>query len=314
MARTDPLPLPPVAPIDLELLAALPSVPLRARYLVDCFLAGRHRSPFKGSSPEFAEYGAYQAGDEIRRIDWRLYGRSDRLVVKQFEDESPLRICLALDLSASLRYRSRPELLTKFDFARTILAAVALLARRQQDTVGLAFIGDTAVATDASLFDFVRPGSSAAHHAALFKRLDAPPEARTSSIAGALERIASLMPRGSQIVLASDFYADLTGLDAALHRLGSQKIELVALQVLDPMELDFSADVTGRFVDLESDESLALNSGACRAGYLERFGRFRRELTKVFRSHEVELSLLRTDANPLTALASCLAARARLVP
>lgn len=302
----------PVAPIDLELVAALPSLPLRARYLVENFLTGRHRSPIKGTAPEFAEYRTYQANDDLRRIDWRLYGRSDRLCVKQFEDETQLRVCLALDVSASLRYASRPGLLTKLDCARTLLAAVALLARRQHDAVGLALLGDTATPADAGVIEFLRPASSPAHHHNLFGRLESPPLARTGSLAAALRRIALLMPRGGIIVLASDFYADLGELSDALRLFRAQRLELIGLQVLDPMEIDFATDDAGRFVDLEDGSYLPLNTAAARAGYLKRFAAFREELTEVFRGHGAELVLQRTDANPLAVLSAYLAGRARL--
>lgn len=303
---------PPVAPIDLDLVVSLPSLPLRARYLVESFLTGRHRSPIKGTSPEFAEYRTYQVGDELRRIDWRLYGRSDRLGVKQFEDENQLRACLALDVSASLRYASRPGLLTKFDLARTGLAAIALLARRQHDAVGLALLGETASPLDAGVIDFLRPSASLAHQHTVFARLESPPTARHLELGRALPRIAALLPRGGLVVVASDFYGDLAPLQAALRLFRSQRLELLAVQVLDPMETDFATDTAGRFVDLETGAYLPLNSAAARAGYLQRFGKFQHDLRETFREHGADLVSLRTDGNPLPALAAYLARRARL--
>jgi uncharacterized protein (DUF58 family) len=302
----------PPAPIDLDLIVSLPSLPLRARYLVESFLTGRHRSPIKGTAPEFAEYRAYQHGDELRRLDWRLYGRSDRLCVKQFEDENQLRTCLALDVSASLRFTSRPSLMTKFDLGRTVLAAIALLARRQHDAVGLALLGETESPLDAGVIDFLRPSASIAHHHTVFARLETPPAARRLALGEALPRIAALLPRGGMVVLASDFYCDLREVRSAMRLFRSQRLELIGVQVLDPMELDFSGDTTGRFVDLESGEYLPLNAAASRNGYLKRFGAFQRELFEVFREHGADLVTLRTDGNPLPALAAYLARRARL--
>lgn len=300
------------APIDIEMMASLPSLPLRARYLVESFLTGRHRSPIKGTAPEFAEYRTYQVGDELRRIDWRLYGRSDRLCVKQFEDENQLRACLALDLSASLRYGSRAGLLTKLDAARTLLAAIALLARRQNDAVGLALLGDTASKADAGLIDFLRPGASHAHHHTLFSRLETPPRARSVPLGPALRRVASLLPGGGLVVVASDFYAEAAELESTLRLFRSQRLELIGLQVLDPMEIELCDDDAGRFVDLEDGSFLPLNTAAARKGYVERFAAFRSQLTEMFRDNGAELVLMRTDANPLPALAAYLARRSRL--
>ena len=302
-----------VAPLDLDLAAALPSLPLRARYLVESFLTGRHRSPIKGTAPEFAEYRAYQIGDELRRLDWRLYGRSDRLCVKQFEDENQLRVCLALDGSASLRYASRPQLMTKLDLARTLLAAIALLARRQHDAVGLAVLGETASDLDAGVVDFLRPSTSIAHHHTVLARLESPPSARTVALGPALARVSRLFPRGGVVVVASDFYDDPTEIRAALQRFRAQRIDLIAVQVLDPMELELADDLTGRFVDLETGEYLPLDTAAARAGYLERFGAHQRELLEAFREHGADLVTVRSDANPLLALAAYLARRARFV-
>jgi uncharacterized protein (DUF58 family) len=302
----------PVAPIDLDLVASLPSLPLRARYLVESFLTGRHRSPIKGTSPEFAEYSTYQPGDELRRIDWRLYGRSDRLCVKKFEDENQLRACLALDVSASLRYASRPGLMTKLDLARTVLAAIALLARRQHDAVGLALLGETESNADAGVIDFLQPSASIAHHHAIVSRLESPPRARALALGQALPRLAALLPRGGLVVLVSDFYSDLRPLKEALRLFRSQRLELMAVQVLDPMELEFGADTAGRFVDLEHGTYLPINTAAARAGYLKRFHAFQSELQEIFREHGADLIPLRTDGNPLPALAAYLARRARL--
>jgi uncharacterized protein (DUF58 family) len=303
---------PAFAPIDLDLVTALPSLPLRARYLVESFLTGRHRSPIKGTAPEFAEYRTYQVGDELRRIDWRLYGRSDRLCVKQFEDENQLRACLALDVSASLRYASRPGLLTKFDLARTVLAAMALLARRQHDAVGLALLGDNDSPADAGVLDFLRPSASIAHQHTVFSRLENPSTARTLALGKALPRIAALLPRGGLVVIATDFYCELAGLQAALRLFRSQRLELIGVQVLDPMEVEFSSDSAGRYVDLESGVYLPINTAAAREGYLKRFGAFQRDLLELFREHGADLITLRTDGNPLPALAAYLARRARL--
>jgi len=290
-------------PLDLGVLAGLPSLPLRARYLVDSHMLGRHRSPLRGAALEFAEYRAYQSGDELRRVDWRLYGRSDRLFVKRFEEENQLRVSLVCDLSASLGYSSRPPaLLTKSDFARTVLSAIALIARRQHDAVGLALVGDTATPDEHGLADYLPPRASPAHHHAVFARLDSPAAARTARLPEALTRLADLLPRSSVLVIASDFYCDLRALAEALRHLRARRVDVIGMQVLDPMEIDFADDTAGLFIDLENGGRLALDAPSARAGYLRRFAAFRQSLEDMFLLHEADLVLQRTDANPLTAL------------
>jgi len=299
----------PPKPLDLGVLASLPSLPLRARYLVDSHMLGRHRSPLRGAALEFAEYRAYQSGDELRRIDWRLFGRSDRIFVKRFEEENQLRVGLVLDLSASLGYASRPSLLTKTDFARTLLGAIALLARRQHDAIGLALVGDTTALPDFGLADYLPPRSTPAHHHAVFARLDTPPEARTARLPEALNRLADLLPRGSVLVIASDFYCELPELEEALRHLRARHVDCIGLQVLDPMELEFADETLGLFIDLENGQRLVLDAPSVRAGYLGRFNAFRKALEEMFLNHEADLVLQRTDETPLNALGAYLAHR-----
>ncbi len=296
-------------PIDLGLLAMLPSLPMRARYLVDTHTAGQHRSPLRGAALEFAEYRAYQPGDELRRIDWRLFGRSDRMFVKRFEEENQLRVCLVLDQSASLGYSSRPGLLAKTDFARTLLGAVALIARRQHDAIGLALVGDTGVAGDFGLADYMPPRSSSAHHQAVFSRLESPPVKRTARLTEALARLADILPRSCVLVVASDFYCDLPQLGEVLRYLRARRMDCIGFQVLDPMELEFADEAMGLFVDLEDGQRIMLDAPSVRAGYLQRFGEFQRTLGEMFLTHEADLVMQRTDGSPVAALGAYLARR-----
>ena len=297
-------PMTTLAPLDLRLLADLPSLTLQARYLVDGFLSGRHRSPQKGSSVEFAEYRNYQYGDDLRRVDWRLFGRTDRLCIKQYEEETQLRVFSVYDASASMNYRSREEILRKAEFARLVLAATGLLAQRQGDAVGLGVAG-------AELRDFLRARASASHWRAFVGRLEAAAIGGQTALAWSLEDLAEVIPPRSLVIVASDFYEDTAPLQAALRRLRYDHHDLIGLHVLDPMEIDFDLDQTGTFADLETGARLKLDAPAARWGYLERFGRFRAELEDTFHAAGGELVTLRTDQPPFEALASYLAQRER---
>ncbi len=303
-AASRPAPMTTLAPLDLRLLADLPSLTLQARYLVDGFLSGRHRSPQKGSSVEFAEYRNYQYGDDLRRVDWRLYGRTDRLCVKQYEEETQLRVFAVYDASASMNYRSRPETLRKAEFARLVLAAAGLLAQRQGDACGLGVAGT-------ELRDFLRARASASHWRSFVGRLEAAAIGGPTALAHSLEDLAEVIPARSLVIVASDFYEDTAPLQAALQRLRYDRHDLIGLHVLDPMETDFDLDQTGTFADLESGARLKLDAPAARRGYLERFGRFRAELEDTFHAAGGELVTLRTDRPPFEALARYLAQRER---
>jgi len=293
----------PVPPLDLALLHDLPSLELRARYVMDGFLAGLHRSPRKGFSVEFAEYRTYQLGDDLRRVDWRLFGRTDRLHVKQYEQETQLRVFLVLDVSASMAYSSRPQSwLRKIDFARTLLAALGLLALRQSDAFGLAIIG-------ADLEDYLKPKASQAHWRTALGRMDAMWSGGPTGLAKGLTTLAELLPRRSLVVIASDFYEDNAALKAALRRLRFDRQEVIAFQTLDPVEIDLNEDWNGTFIDSETGQKLKLDAFAVRRGYLDRFQAFLDKTQSAFLDHAGDYSLLRTDTSPTAALGNYLGRR-----
>lgn len=286
----------------MQLLAELPNLELRAKYMVEGFLSGQHRSPQKGSSVEFAEYRNYQLGDDLRRADWRLYGRTDRLHIKQFEEETQLRVFVALDASASMDFRSPSATMTKVEFARLVLAGLGLAAHRQRDAFGLAVAGT-------EIADFLAARSSAAHWRRFIGRLEAVAPRHGTALGVTLESLAELIPPRSLVVIASDFYEDLDVLGPALRRLRYDHHDLIGLHVLDPQEIDFDIEDSGTFVDAESGAKLKLDPMAVRANYLERFRAFCKELDQQF--HEVggELVQLRTDGSPIAALTRYLAHR-----
>ncbi|HEY5894853.1 MAG TPA: DUF58 domain-containing protein [Chthoniobacterales bacterium] len=297
----------PILPIDLALLASLPSLPLRAKYLVEGYLSGKHRSPLKGHSVEFVEYRGYQPGDELRHVDWRLYGRADRLHVKQFEEETRLRVFLLADTSGSMSYKSRPELLTKLDYARTLLAAVGMLAQRQRDAIGIALLGR-------ELSGFQKPGSSLAHWRSILATLDTPDVGGVTRVSSCLETVAELLPRRSLLVVTSDLYEEIPALESALQRLRYDGHEVLALQVLDPMEVEFGDDeAAGTFLDLEDGRSLILSAAEVRRSYLENFRAHQAALRDLFAGMNFDLATLRTDSNPLAAISTYLARREHLL-
>jgi uncharacterized protein (DUF58 family) len=288
--------------LDMRLLADLPGLELRAAYVVDGTLSGRHRSPQKGSSVEFAEYRDYQFGDDLRRVDWRLYARTDRLHVKQFEEETQMRVFLVLDTSASMDYQSRPEVLTKIEFARIALAAIGLIAQRQRDAFGLAVAGT-------ELADFLPARASAAHWRKLVGKLDGVASTGQATLAVTLNSLAELIPARSLVVIASDFYDEPASLEPALRRLRYDHHDLIGLHVLDPQEIDFDLDSSGTFVDAENFTRVKLDVAAARQNYLKRFSAFCAELDDLFHGAGGEASRLRTDESPVAALTTYLARR-----
>lgn len=284
-----------VAPLDLRLLSDLPSLALQAKYLVSGFLSGRHRSPYRGSSVEFAEFRAYQLGDDLRRIDWRLFGRTDRLHIRQFEDEVQLRVFLGIDVSGSMDFRSRDELPTKFESARILCAALGLLAYRQQDAAGLAIIEE-------ELQDVMRARCSLPHWRALIAKLDRVRIGGGSNLNRAVSDWAELLPSRSIVILFSDFYEGAEALTPALRRLQYDRHEVILVQVLDPMEIEMAPALLGTFIAAESGMSLDVDTEAVRQSYLEKFSTFQKELAELAQTVGGDYLVVRTDEPPFQVL------------
>lgn len=295
---------PALPPLDMQLLADLPSLELKARYMIDGFLAGRHRSPQKGSSVEFAEYRAYQSGDDLRRVDWRLYARADRLHLKQYEEETRLHVYLVLDTSQSMNFQSRPGVMSKIAFARLALAAIGLAAQRQGDAFGLALVGS-------EIQDYLRARSSLPHWRSFAGRMECVKPGGPTRLAKCLADLAELIPPRSMIVIASDFYEDTPLLGAALRRLRYDHHDLIGLHVLDPVEIDFDLEQTGHFLDVEDGRRLRVDAGAVREGYLGKFSAFCRDLDDLFHQAGGDATRLRTDASPINAIAGYLSRRSQ---
>ncbi|MDH3496557.1 MAG: DUF58 domain-containing protein [Gemmatimonadota bacterium] len=229
--------------LDPTVLARIDNLELAARTVVDGFISGLHHSPYLGVSTDFAEHRPYMPGDDIRRVDWRVFGRTDRFYVKEFEADTNANLLVALDVSRSMDYGSGT--LTKLDYGRILAASLLYLSRRQRDRVGL-------VTFDATLLDIVPP--SAKHLELCLHTLDRRAAGRRGELAGPLEKVAEISRRRSIIVLVSDLYDEPTVVFRALARLRDRGHDVIVLHVLDPDELEFPFDGAAPFEDLETGE------------------------------------------------------------
>jgi len=284
-------------------LSALNSLPLRARCLAEAVGAGGHKSRRRGASVEFADYRDYYPGDDLRRIDWRLLGRTDRAHIRQSHEETPLRVLLLLDVSASMSYASRPGLLTKLDFARTLLAAIALIARRHRDGCGIGLLAE-------DLVGYLAPSASPGRLRSVWATLEEPVLSRETPLAQILLRTADVAPRACLIVIASDFYEEPDAIQALLYRLRFDGHDVLALHVADPEEEDFTFANTSQFQDPETGQQLPLDPAVAAPAYRAAFAAHRAKLHEVFLGSGFAYLALRTDTPPLTALGSYLARRA----
>jgi uncharacterized protein (DUF58 family) len=254
---------------DPRTLAALSGLDLKARYVMEGFLAGLHRSPFHGFSVEFSDYRNYQRGDDPRHVDWRLYARSDRLCVKRFTQETNARFYLVVDTSASMGYRGGKAWGSKLDAARLLAAALAWLLLKQNDAVGLIAPGN-----DPSTPLFVRPSQRPNQLGLLLRELEGLRPLGGPALVALLSQAARLVHRRSFIVLLSDLLEESEETSALLKQLRFFAHEQLVLQVLDGDEIDFPFTEARVFEDLETGARRAVAPREARERYLRRFAAF----------------------------------------
>ncbi len=248
--------------LDPSALAALGNLELVARWVVDGFLTGLHRSPRKGFSVEFAEHRPYQPGDDLRYLDWRIAARADRWVVKQFEEETNTRAMLVLDVSASMRWTGASTRITKLAYAEQMLGALALLLLRQRDAVGL-------VRADDSLRSVVPPTTRTGQWFRMAAALASPGPGGGSDLVPALAQAVHLVRRPGFVVLVSDLLMDQEPIIEQLRTIRARGHEVLVLHVLDPVERDFAEGAEALFTDPESDDAISATPSEIRAEYQE---------------------------------------------
>jgi uncharacterized protein (DUF58 family) len=274
------MPTPSEAPLDPTALARFGRLELIARLVVEGVMSGLHKSPFKGFSVEFAEHRQYGPGDEIRHIDWRALGKTDRYFVKEYEEETNLKAYLIVDTSGSMGYAGRT--LSKFEYARRLAAALAYLMISQRDAVGL-------VTLDTELGAMIPPKSAPGHFSVLCKSLETAKVGGEAPLSGLLHTLAGRIKRRGLIVILSDGFDKLDDLTAALRHLRHRRHEVLFLHVLAPEEEEFPFRRPAKFRNLENlTKTLRVNPSNLRAAYLEKFEKFCRDLKEAVRGMDAD--------------------------
>ncbi len=286
-----------------EAIARIARLELRARAVVEGVLAGLHKSPYKGQSVEFLQHREYVRGDDLRRVDWKVWGRQDRLYVKEFEEETNLRLALLVDGSASMDYRSGP--LSKYDYAATLAASLAWLALSHGDAAGCAVFDDKVRAS-------VPARTKRSHLASVVEVLETPRGGRPTAFLPVLRGLAETLPRRGLVVVVSDLLGDREGVFQGLQLLRKRGHDIVLLHVMDDDELDFPFEGPTKFEGLEIPDHLACNPRALREGYLAAVGEFLAEARRRAASAACDYSLIRTGEPVDAALVKFLSRRASM--
>ncbi|MSR21366.1 MAG: DUF58 domain-containing protein [Gemmatimonadetes bacterium] len=287
--------------LDPAVLGRIGNLQLLAKTVVDGFLTGLHRSPYLGFSIDFAEHRAYMPGDDIRRIDWKLFARTDRYYIKLFEADTNANFVVLLDVSKSMSYVSHS--LTKLDYARYLAACLTFFSSQQRDRVGL-------VTFDSEIVEWVRP--SMKHLDTVLHVLDRATAGRRGSLEAPLLQVTELLGRKGILVLISDFYEDPDKVISAVGPLRASGHDVVVFHVMDPAELEFPFEDPSGFEDMETQEQIPVIPLKLREDYKRMVSAHSEALRDRFTGNRIDYTLLDTSKPLDLALFQYLLARERL--
>ena len=288
--------------VDPTILARIGNLDLLARTVVDGFINGLHRAPYFGASIDFAEHRGYVAGDDIRRVDWRVYARTDRYYVKQYEADTNTNVSVLFDVSKSMQFASRG--ISKLEYASYLAACLTYLAHRQRDRVGI-------ITFDTEVVAHVPP--SAKHFNVVLHTLDRAKAERPGNLSQPLRKMAEHFRRRGILALISDFYEDPDEVLDAIKPLRFLGNDLIVFHVLDPAELDFGYSEASSFQDLESGEQVPVVPESFAEQYRALIREHIAALTTKFSEHRIDYTVVNTSEPLDRTLFSYLSSRERLM-
>jgi uncharacterized protein (DUF58 family) len=288
--------------LDPQTLAKLQGLELRARTIVEGYVAGAHRSPYHGYSVEFAQHREYVPGDDLRYVDWKVFGRTDKVYLKQYEEETNLVSYLLLDTSESMRYQSRQAPWSKLEHAKCVAASLAFLVLRQQDSVGLATFDD-------QVRSVVRPSSHPSHMRQMLHIMEESVGEKKTSTGPIFHDLSERFKKRGVVIILSDLFDDVRSTIAGLKHFRHRRHEVIVFHILDRAELDFEFRHSTKFLGMEGMPDVLTNPRSLRKAYLEEMQNFVREVKRGCGEHRIDYVQLRTDQPIDVALSSYLASR-----
>lgn len=295
--------------LDPRVLVRIAALDLRARLIVEGLMSGMHRSPYQGISVEFAQHRQYAPGDDIRHVDWKVLAKTDRVYLKQYQEETNLQLVLVVDASESMSYGSVGEAdarWTKLDHATAIAASLGYMAMGQQDAVGL-------VVADSEIRRFLKPSNSPGVWKQIISELSQATPRKETRVGRVLDQLAEKLTHRSLIVVLSDFFDDLSQVQRGLRHIRHRRHEVIAFQVLDPNEITFPFEDPTRFEGLEDAGDLLTDPKALRASYLERLEAATETLKRDCRAMRIDFARMSSGDLLDVALSNFLATRAATI-
>ena len=288
--------------LDPSVLAGLDNLELRARVVVEGFLSGLHKSPHRGFSVEFNDYRHYQRGDDMRHVDWKLYARTDKFYIKQYEDETNVRCVILLDTSASMDYSSGG--ISKLNYGVTLASALAYFIMRQRDAVGL-------ITFDDRVREYIPAKCRQPHLMRILRTLSRVESGMKTDVVGPLSDLAASLSKKSMVVLITDMLDDEQRVISTLQNIRGMGNDVITFQIMDDAELNFPFNEATEFIDMENNESYVTSPAAIRRAYLENFNEFLSYCQKECQSSGVDYCLLNTHEPMDEALSAYMSKRAR---
>ncbi len=290
--------------LNPKTIAKLNKIELKAKLVVEGFITGLHRSPYHGFSVEFSEHRQYYPGDEVKHIDWKVYGRTDKYFIKQYEEETNLRCIIAVDKSASMKYASEGNI-SKYEYSIYLAAALSYMLMKQRDAVGLALY-------DTNLKTFLPPRSKTSYIYEILKTLDNTKPSDKTGTSAALDELAERINRRGLVVIMSDFLDDDISVTNALKHFRHRNHEVVVFHILDPQEIEFKFGTSANFVDAESGEEMVTQPYQIRKSYKKAVNSFIHNIQKECYNHNIDYNLITTSDTFDKALRKFLSKRARI--
>ncbi len=291
--------------LNPRILASLQGLDLQARMVVEGYVSGLHKSPYHGFSVEFAEHREYVAGDDVRHVDWKVWSKTDKYYLKQYEEETNLLTYLLLDTSESMGYASDGNV-TKLQYAQFVAAALGYMVLQQQDSVGLATF-------DEQVQRYLRPSGQPSHLKELFHLMDSAPAGRKSDLGVIFHDLAERFKKRGVVVVLSDLFDDVPKILSGLRHFRHRRHEVIVFHILDPAEIEFPFRQTTLFKGLEGLPEILTEPHALRKAYQDELREFLDELKKGCQMIDIDYVPLRTDQDLDGPLASYLASRSMRV-
>ncbi len=288
-----------------EIVSRLKGMELKARMVVEGFITGLHKSPYHGFSVEFAEHRQYMPGDSIRDIDWKVYAKSDRYYIKQYEEETNLKSYILLDCSASMGYKSETSEHTKFDYALTLAASLTYLMIKQRDAVGVVSFAD-------KINRYIPPRAATGHLHILLRQFEQFTTASTTDISLPLHDMAERVKRRGLVIIISDLFDDPRRIISGIKHFRHRNHEVIVFQVVDPRERDFGFSGEAIFEDMETGEKITTMPWQIKQDYQRQFSDFTGLLAAECRQARADYHLLDTSTPFDKALYAFLSKRERL--